>query len=407
MKEGKVEIKNDILIYQYDHRMSHTEVQLNKLQYVYAILTVDKTPTLFCFDSRQHRIPVNFKGFKKVYEVLSKRFNFDDKVFYATISSEEPVKNRIWKRKYEQNYKIIDEIFPIKQGIKVLNPDKEVVTWDMTCNRLLESKLVEISTDDYKQQCIRFKHPVQIGNIIIYNLFARIMYLNKEAPVQNYYCQLRNAKGNDRSYYEAKSSLSKLLKQNEKIGSYERRDQNSFNYEINEINFSITYWYDDKYSFESNYTSLNIRNVREYPHLYINTDDSTIESIENYLIFNCNLSTSDKYKENENIKEKPVVIKKLSHSKPCIWYNKDKNVIGFAGSKFCQEVKDENIDSIHLQNVHPAKGQGFSLLQIKLKDKERKLHILGGRYKDFDDYISKIELVTKRKIIIEKEHADI
>ena len=253
----------------------------------------------------------------------------------------------------------------------------------------------------------RFLNPVQIGSIKIDELKANIAHNNTKSPVNNFYCKLRNQEGNDQSYFIAKKVLSNSINKNLEISSHERNDQNHFNFIQSDINISITYWYDDKHSYESNYTSLYIKNKRDYPHLSANKDSSEINDIGSYVVFNCALYTPDRYKENENIKEKPDVIKGISEANPCIWFNKSKNTIGFSGSIYSQEFKKENIESIHLRNIYPAKGSGSSNLELKLKQNDRSIYILRGMYKDLDSYIEKIETTIGENIMIEKEWADV
>lgn len=407
IEEGQLAIQNDVLICQHKYGMFNSTVKLAKLEYAYAMITINKSPILFLFDSHQHRIPTNFKGYSKIYKTLSEKFGFDDDLYFKTVKSDIPTKNRIWKREYKENYKIKDKGIPIDSGIQVYDTGKTLIDWDLPLELLLKYNFINQYFDDYDQLSIQFLVPVQIGQIKIDSLKANIARNNIKAPVNNFYFQLRNAKGNDQSYYEAKESLSNSLSINPKTTSHERDDQNHLNFIDSEINISITYWYDDKHSYESNYTSLNIKNNRTYSKLSVNYDKSNLDEIEEYVILNCTLFTPDSYKENENIKEKPDVIKTLSKSNPCVWRNREKATIGFSGSVYSQEFKEEDIISIHLRNIYPAKGSGSSNLEIKIRGKKGSNYILRGKYQELDSYIPNLEKVVKQKIIIEKEWADV
>lgn len=407
IEEGQLSIDDNVLICQHKYGMFNSTVKLDQLEYAYAMITVNKSPMLFLFDSHQHRIPTNFKGYSIVYEVLSKKFGFDDDIYFETINSDIPTKKRIWKRRYKKNFEIKDEGLPINSGIQVYNSEKTLIDWDLPLELLLKYDFIGQLIDEYDQQSIRFLVPVQIGQIKIDELKANISHNNIKAPVNDFYSQLRNENGNDQSYYDAKKSLSQLLKLNPNTTSHERVDQNHLNFIDSEINISITYWYDDQHSFESNYASINIKNNRTYPKIAVNFDNSTLDEIEEYVIFNCTLYTSDRYMENENIKEKPDIIKTLSNSNPCVWSNKKKGTIGFSGSVYSQEFKKEDITSIHLRNIHPAKGSGSSNLEVKVKSKKGSIYILRGKYQELDSYISDLEKVVKQKIVIEKEWADV
>lgn len=407
IEEGRLTIENDMLICEHKYGMFNSRVNLNKLEYAYALVTVNTTPLLFLFDSHQHRIPINFKGFSNVYKNLTDRFGFDSDLFDETIKSDKPTKNRIWKREYNQNYVISDKELPIRDGIHVFDKNRTKISWDLPLANLLKFDFIDQYTDDYEQPSIRFLTPVQIGQIKIDELKANIAHNNTKSPVNNFYAKLRNQEGNDQSYYITKNVLSNSISKNPRISSHERTDQNHFNFIASDINISITYWYDDKHSYESNYTSLYIKNNREYPQLLINKDSLKLSDIGNYVVFSCALYTPNRYKENENIKEKPDVIKAISKTNPCIWFNKTKNTIGFSGSVYSQEFKKEEIESIHLRNIHPAKGSGSSNLELKIKQNNSSIYILRGMYKELDAYIEKIENVISEKILIEKEWADV
>lgn len=407
IEEGSLTIENGILICEHKYGMFNSRVNLNKLEYAYALVTVNITPMLFLFDSHQHRIPINFKGFSNVYKDLSNRFGFDNDIFETTIKSDKPIKNRIWKRKYNQNYAISEKGLPIKNGIQVYDQNRTLISWDLPLETLLKFEFIEQYTDDYEKLSIKFLTPVQIGQIKINELKANIAHNNIKSPVNNFYCKLRNQQGNDQSYFIVKKVLSNTININPKISNHERNDQNHFNFIQSDINISITYWYDDKHSYESNYTSLYFKNNREYPLLSLNNDSSKINDIKSYVVFSCSLYTPDRYKQNEDIKEKPDIIKEISKSNPCIWNNSTTNTIGFSGRLYSQEFKKENIESIHLRNIYPAKGSGSSNLELKIRKNDRTIYILRGKYKDLDAYIEKIEKVTELKIIIEKEWADV
>jgi len=405
--DREIVIDADKLKYKNQSGLSSSIVKLEKLQYAYAVVTDNNSSVLFLFDSHQHRIPIGIKGFSDVYDYLSQRFGFNDELFRATIKSNKPLKNRIWKRKYEQNFAIVDTELPIKKGIQVFDSNRTIVGWDLPLESLLKFEFINEFIDDYDQKSIQFLKPVQIGNIKINELKANIAYNNVKSPVIKFYYQLRNSQGDDHSYYIAKKSILNLAKKNTKKSNHEREDQNHFNFIEAEINISLTYWYDDKHTYESNYTSLYFTNLREYPLIKMNKDLATLKDIKEYLIFDCELYTPDRYRTNENIKEKPDFIKSVSKSNPCIWFNRTKKTIGFSGSLYSQEFNIDEIESIHLRNIYPARGSGSSNLELNLKQKGRPLYILRGSYQALDLYIPRIEKIIGLKILVEKEWADI
>jgi len=82
-EKGEIVFEGDTLHYKENHENNsyHQTVNLGKLEYVYGLVAYNNQAFLFCFDAHQHRIPVEFKGFKKAYKTLSERFGFKDKTF--------------------------------------------------------------------------------------------------------------------------------------------------------------------------------------------------------------------------------------------------------------------------------------------------------------------------------------
>jgi len=405
-EEGEILIEGNILHCKHKFNIYNFKVNIDNLEYVYALVNRNNQAFLFCFDSHQNKIPVEFKGFKNAYKYLSERLGFNDDQFLKTINQTEISKSRIWKRSYDKNYKTIDNSIELSKGFMILNPSHEFIDWDRTVNSIHETDSIKFVTNEYNQKCIQFKGKVKIGNLEVNEFYGHLGKRN-DAPILYYSAKLRNEKGNDESYFDAKKSLSNFKKSEDFYSFYEREDQNSITWERDGISKSITYWYDTQYGYESCYTSIVVRNKREYPHLYKNNDIIKKESIKRLYVFRTVLWSRDNYKEDPTIKEKPQLITDLSNGFPCIWINESEKTIGFGGQKFCQEFNNDDVESLHLQNVHPAKGSGASYFEIKLKGTDRKQHVLSGKYQDFDSYISEIEKSIGRKIVIEKEHADV
>jgi len=404
--EGEITIEGNFLHCKHKYNIYNSKVDIDKLEYVYGLVTVNNQALLFCFDSHQSRIPVEFKGFKKAYDYLSEKLGFDDKLFMKTINQTETTKSRIWKRTYEKNYDTIECSGEFLEGLRILNQSNEPLDWDRPVNSFNDSESTMFITNEYNQRCIKFMNKLRIGNLEVNELYGHLGKRN-DAPILYYSAKLRNDQGNDGSYFEAKKCLNKLKKSDDFYSLFERDDQNSITWENNGINKSITYCYDSTHGYESCYTSLVIRNKREYPNLYKNNDQLSKTSLKGTFVFSTSLWSRDNYKDDPTIKEKPKLIQELSKGFPCIWLNETKKTIGFSGQKFCQEFFNDEIESLHLQNIHPAKGSGASYLEIKLKGTERKQHVLSGKYQDFDPYINGIEKNIGRKIVIENEHADV
>lgn len=63
----------------YVDRFGRTGVMnFDKVEYVYLEMDDKNESTLFCFDSHQHHIPVDSKGFDKVFYQLPDQLGFGD-----------------------------------------------------------------------------------------------------------------------------------------------------------------------------------------------------------------------------------------------------------------------------------------------------------------------------------------
>jgi hypothetical protein len=65
-EDGRTYIENDFLIFQPNTGWEKAEVDLNKLEYVYAEIWVNGVALLYLQDSHINRIPINCQGFNSV-----------------------------------------------------------------------------------------------------------------------------------------------------------------------------------------------------------------------------------------------------------------------------------------------------------------------------------------------------
>jgi len=363
---------------------------------------------LFGFDAHHHHIPVDSKGFGKAFKQLSDQLGFDRELFSATLSKNQQAKVRLWRRVFPKNYAIVDSSIGFEKGIIVSKPVEALIDWDLPADKLNTFDSVELISNEYNQQCFRFLGPVRIGNIEVDELYA---HLGKriDAPILYYSAKLRHDQGDDRSYFNAKESIDNMKRPDDHYELPERAHENVLTWVRDGMRLRLVYWYDSTFAFgyESCYTSLTINNNREYPSLYENEDKLTKSSIQALYVFDKKVVHSrGDYRSDSSIKEKPTLIREMSDGFPCIWINRNKDTVAFAGAKFCQEFDLNQVISLHLQNVYPAKGSGGSSLLLSLEGTEGKQHVMTGEYQDFDEHIGRIEEALSINIIIEKEYAD-
>lgn len=73
--DGTVKIDGNKIICEGNYGIQSCEVNIDDIQYAYVIVNANKQSFLFLFDHHQNSIPTIFKGFKNVYEELSKKAN--------------------------------------------------------------------------------------------------------------------------------------------------------------------------------------------------------------------------------------------------------------------------------------------------------------------------------------------
>ena len=404
---GTIKLVGNRILYDETHAVESFEINLDDLQYAYVVVTEEKESCLFLFDHHRHYIPVNYVGFKDVYEALSAQFLFDDAVFFEHITPIVPVKKVIWRRTYEPTYEILTGYTDYADGFEIQSPEKDFIFWDITYEELAENPHVRFKQSPYIQKISKIAYPIRIGNILLLNFHVYYDSVRKDVSVLQFYSDCFDVLGTDKSYTDLKHVLLKDLGIDRNRFNYEREDQKNLNYNFGGMSMSICYTYDSKWHFDGGYTSLSVENKRDYFSLLIDQayEDSMV--ISAYELLPGGARVSEDYKRNSKIKRRPKKITDQFQDKPVIWVDERNNKIGFSSRFFSQVFDAKDIKTIRIQNILPAKGSGESSLELELENPQDQYTIvMKGDCHAFDSYGDKIKALTGKGVIFEIEYYD-
>jgi hypothetical protein len=405
--DGIVTIENDKIICVGNHGVYSCEVNLNDLQYAYIVIGQNNLVSLFLFDYHQNYIPVNYKGFKKVYETLSSRFKFDDVAFFENINKKEKFKKVIWRKQQSPTYQILTTSYnDYAVGFEIQSPRKQFINWNTTYNELEKSEHVFFQKSSYNQNILKFKYPIRISNILLNDFGYYFDNKRKDVAVLNLYTHCFDNQGTDRSYDDLKETLKRDLNFDDKNYGYERDDQKNIHFDFKGINLSICYTYDSDWQFNGGYTSLSIENRREYPELLMDIDYEKRLIISEALVFEKNVRTPTDYKRHVRIKRRPKKISEVFNESAVIWVDGQNEKIGFSSNEFAQVFNTDEIESFCVQNVLPAKGSGGAYLEIVPNNGNHNYAVFNQACSFFDAYAEQIEKLTGKKVVFAEAYHD-
>lgn len=383
------------------------DVSIDDLQYAYVTIDAQNSISLFLFDHHQHYIPVNYAGFQGVYEALTERFLFNDALFFESIHKKEVLKNEIWRRSYEPNYAIVKGDFnDYEKGFEIQSAEPQFISWDTTFSSLESNDAVYFDTSPYGQKRMKFKYPVRIGNIQIDHIYTYFDNLRKDVPVLEYYVNCFNSAGTDKSYEDLKQVLLPDLGIDPNPMGYERSDQKHIYFNANGISLSICYTYNSKWQFDGGYTLLQIKNHREYPALLI---DETYESelvVSDFLILPGKVFMRGDYKSNTKVKRRQQKIIDQFKDKTVVWRDDVNHKIGFACGAFSQVYDQDEIKSLLIQNVLPARGGGSSNLELIQELGKNHYEIFSEKCHYFNAYADRLKKLMNKELEFGEEYHD-
>lgn len=383
------------------------DVHIDNLQYAYVVIDSQNKTSLFLFDYHQHYIPVNFSGFKNVYEALREQFSFNDQLFFESIHTKGILKKEIWRRTYEPNYVILaGDLNDYEKGFEIQSPEPQFIQWETTCQALENNSAVYFDRSPYGQKLLKFKFPIRIGNIRITNFYTYFDNVRKDAPVLEYYVDCFDTAGTDKSYIELKQVLAHDLGIDPNSRGYERDDQKHIYFKAKGIHLSICYTYNSTWQFDCGYTSFHIKNTREYEALLI---DETYEYelvVSDFLILPGKVFMRGDYKSNTKVKRRQQKIIDQFQYETVVWRDDVNHKIGFACGAFSQVYDQDEIKSLQIQNVLPAKGGGSSNLELILELGKNHYEIFSEKCHYFDRYAETLKQLLNLELTFGEEYHD-
>ncbi|MCE3227232.1 MAG: hypothetical protein K0S32_1783 [Bacteroidetes bacterium] len=405
-EDGSVEIVGNKIISTGKHGIYNCEVNIDGLQYAYITINTNKQAFLFLFDHHQNSLSVNYRGFGKVYETLSQKFNFDNTIFFDNVNKSHPLKKKIWQRKHRKSYEILEESnLEYAEGFEIQSPEKEFVSWETTYDEFEKNENVFFRTSVYGQKMLCFKYPVKIGNILLRNFEAYFDNPRKDVPVLHFHVECYDEASTDRSYKDLKKILvADIGISKDRYNNYEREDQKNLNFNMDGMNLSICYTYDSAWQFDGGYTSFTIHNNREYSSLLMDEYENEIV-VSDFMLLEGNVSMSGDYKRNKKVKRRPPFLSGQFKDKAMIWSDDKNNKIGFADKNYSQVFDKNEIKSFSVQNILPAKGGGGAYLEIVMEGKNNYV-IFNENCHFFDKYVNTIRSITEKDLTFAPEYHD-
>lgn len=411
MKEDRervfVNLDTNEVVYNSSQSFSSGKFMVDDILYAYAVKTKYQKSQIFVFDHHQHRIDSDLPGFGDIVSFLASELNFDVSVFDEIEKSELPLKKEIYRKICPVSYQVLGEYRNDYQyGFEILSDIKEFVYWDTKAQIIMDRDDVYIAKTPYDQNVLRFKHPVRVGNIVFHDLYTHVDGIRFDLPFLMYYGSCFSRENNDSSYNDLKAQFQNDFEQENQKLQYERWDQKSYKFLIENISFSLVYTYDNDWQFDGGDTSFAIENLREYPQLLIDEAYEKSIEIDTCLIFESGLSFQPNYKNNDLVKIKPTKLKDFSDSKPLVWIDKINGYLGFASTEHSIKYKLTEIKEIIIQNILPAKGNGCSYLELSFNDNKRYETVFRGRCYDLDNFQNPLKMVTGFDVIMAEPYHD-
>lgn len=403
---GKVEIAGNRVVCADDKGVYSCQVNLDDLQYAYVAVDRNGQSLLFLFDHHQNFIPATFSGFKNVYAELSRRFGFNDQVFFQHVNRGVELKREIWRRQYEPTYEILKEDHEdYAGGFEIQSPQKQFISWDTPLEELEQCVDIIFKKSAYGHEISGFRYPVRIGSLLLKNFHSYFDQGRRDMPVLHFYSHCFCSRGTDKSYRDLKHTLERSRSLADCGYGYERADQRSISFDMGGMQLTIFYTYDSDGQFNSGYTSLSVENKRDYPALLIDPEYEARMVVSSFLVLDGETGIGEDYKRNSRVKRRMPGLGGELKNRALIWMDDVNGKIGFAGGAFAMVYDKEEIGAFCIQNILPAKGPGGAYLELVLENRQR-YAVFSAHCHFFDQYAEKIRHLTGMELSFGREEAD-
>jgi len=220
-----------------------------------------------------------------------------------------------------------------------------------------------------------------------------------DVPVLHFFHHCFSSSGTIESYHQLKKELTSHTNPYDEI-----EDIKSLNFDLKGMNLWISYSTDSDDDYDRGYTSLSIKNEREYPELLQDKEYEEKMVISDFLILKGKVKMSDNYKTDKRIKRRTEKINQQFQDKAIIWIDNENNKIGFSSNNVIHVFDKNEFHSFEIENIYPDRGPKTADLELKNKDQKRLSTVFTGDYRFFNDYAESIEKLTGKKVTFAPEY---
>ncbi|MHC5352790.1 hypothetical protein ACYSNX_01125 [Myroides sp. LJL115] len=382
-------LKGDTLTFVNGYHVG--KVDLTTLHLAYVCME-DKQGYLLLGDKPgRHFVVLDKDVLENIYPVLSKRFGFDDTVFYETLAQTKDQRKPIWFKIFQPNYQVLDGNFDdITKGFEVIGDKTTFVLWDASYKEILNSTYGVSYKASNKQTYFKFTSKVRIGNLLVENLEFCVNKERLDMAVENYFVDVYNKQNNVGSYYDLEAVFKKSSGNKEPIETWKTDTREYTKYAISDIEFSFIYDFEGETSTEDRHTYLMINNKRDYTGVVL--QEAPFSDLEHITIIPLeeNLSFYPDYKDTQGVYLSPKAIKDKANCTNAIWVDTQNNTIGFIAGQYCYFCDISDIKNLVIQDVLPGKNPGFSYTRISFHNRSIQTLYQGDLY-CFNDLLNKQE----------------
>lgn len=244
--------------------------------------------------------------------------------------------------------------FDLSEGYEVLSKPSCFLGWDTSYDDLQRLGVCSIKQNMYSMD-YTFIYPVRIGAVIFPNFQAchyKSDHVSASEAVSNYSVSFRQ----NRIFSDA---IKKSFRESLAIKSdntYKIEDNFSFKLSIKGLIFYISE------------NGLIIENKRDFKHIRQNIDYENKMCLSQVLPLGRATEIQTDYRKSSFIKRTPPQLLEQFPNQSFAWIDEKNNVFGLVGWQNSVIVPQHLLKAIVLEVTQPAKGGGFSVLNLQLEN---------------------------------------
>ncbi|QIM63196.1 hypothetical protein A1D29_07840 [Pasteurellaceae bacterium Orientalotternb1] len=377
------------------------EFDLRKLNYVYLVKDPDiRNNNLTLYLNDFFKIGLNYKGFTRIYQELSKQFGFNDQLFFNHLCKKKPFSVEIWRKKQTRNYQILDDVYvDYTEGFEILSPQKQFIPWGTTYTELF--KIKSLKKKDFIHY--EFEYPIRVGRLLLDNVYVTPAVI-KDTPVLKLYVNCYHQSATDLSYTEIKNTLT----HNNMSSLFEKENEKSLNTQITfgSLEIGLHYSKHTRYYFDQGYTKLEISDKNEYLRYIANYPYEEKLEISNYLIIDSNELIKNDFTSDKNIKRRPPKIKSHFGNDTVIWVDNSNKKIGFTSDNKSIVLNQDSIKNFVILNIKTTRKNNRDILIEESFTQEQNRLIFEANYNTLKKYVNDIKRIANKDVVIIEDYIE-